>query len=216
MKTRKIAKKLVTNYNRRVARNNKAFEALKPWEKRVAIARDVLAQIRTKRLVPTEGVWLAASHGNLLTKALAKKNPELQEVLGKVKQCDGCALGGMFMCAVEKADQLKLDKLETVQCYNQQVKRFHEYCELEDTIVEEDAFRYLKKFFSVEQLNLIEATFQRNKGACFDERACLFAREETDPAERMRLIMENIIKNNGKFRIEQQPAARYVTPGFVE
>lgn len=53
-------------------------------EMRVKIAQDVLAQIRAKKIVPTEGVYLFAPD--------AKTAPEL-----KKSQCEACAIGSMFM-----------------------------------------------------------------------------------------------------------------------
>lgn len=219
--SKKVAKKLVTNHNKQVARDNKMFMALKPAEKRVAIARDVLAQIRLKRLIPTIGVWLAGKDtGALFTKKDVKENPELQSLLATKKECTGCAMGGMFMCAVEMADNLKLDALSEVKEYQKNVKRAHPedrvYCGFDTATVDgDDAFDYLRKFFSMAQLEAIESAFERGGGSCHDEEAMDFVDDEEDPSERMRLIMENVIKNKGRFVPSQKPVRRYVTPGFM-
>jgi len=219
--SKKVAKKLVINHNKQVARDNKVFMALKPAEKRVAIARDVLAQIRLKRLIPTTGVWLAGKDESpLFTKADIKRNPELQSLLATKKECTGCALGGMFMCAVEVADKLKLNELEKVKEYQRDLSEespaYKKYVELESgTVATDDAFKYLRNFFSQEQLDDIECAFEQGGGHSTYSDAADFAPEEENPSERMRLIMENIIVNKGNFVYTKQPEQRYVTPGFV-
>lgn len=216
--SKKATKKTVANHNRRVARANKAFEALSPADKRVAIARDVLAQLSTKRLVPRTGVWLAgANMEKLYTKSDVDKNPELQSLLATKKECTGCALGGMFLCAVEAADDLKLGELSDVKNYQRQMKLSPEkrvYSYIDGGVEGEDAFKYLRKFFSQAQLEAIESAFERGNGSETHESAA-FADDEERSSERMRLIMENIIANKGTFKWGREPELRYVTPGFV-
>src|ERR1700722_17951755 len=107
-------RKQVRRSNESVRRQNKWFASLKPAEKRVAIARDVLAQLRLGKLKATVGIWLGNSENTddsallLGNDAQKKQNMELQSVLNNIKSCDGCALGGLFMCAVKKADKLKV------------------------------------------------------------------------------------------------------------
>lgn len=219
--TKKVAKKLVSNHNRQIARNNKKFEKLSPAEKRVAIARDVLEQIRIKRLIPTAGFWLAGKNNTaLFTKADVEKNPEMQTIFANKKECIGCAVGGMFMCAVEMADKLKLDELNQVKNYQSNLANAADsekkYYKLTTGCIEdEDAFKYLGRFFHLNQLNMIECAFEQGTGAYYNADAAKFAQHEDNPSERMRLIMENIIKNNGVFRYNQEPVIHYSTPGFV-
>jgi len=217
------AKKLVQNSNRRIREANKKFEALTPSEKRVAIARDVLAQIHLKRLVPTAGVWLDAAHWRgLFTKNQVKKDAELRDILKGTKQCEGCALGGMFMCAVERADKLKLSELESGVMYNQEVENAKEngdtidHITLDDSAISEsDAFTYLGRFFSRAQLDLIESCFELNCGTSYTDVGDDFCPDEGDASERMRLVMENIVVNKGRFMPEKQPVCHWTTPGFV-
>jgi hypothetical protein len=218
--SKKSAKKMVEQHNRQVARANKAFEALSPAEKRISIARDVIAQLATKRLVATSGLWLAGKdESNLFNENQVEKNLELQEVLAKTKECTGCALGGMFMCAVKQADKLKLDELECVKEFKIEQKRKPECAELgRDGLIEMvDAFRYLRRFFSKSQLEMIETAFEQNAGACHAEGtgAGDFAVNVKEPSDRMRLIMENVIVNKGRFVPSKEPIQAWVTPGFV-
>jgi hypothetical protein len=198
------AKKLVKATNRRITRDNKAFEKMTLPEKRVQIARDVLAQLASKRLKAESGVWLEGKGGkNLFTKADIKADAELSDILSKTKECSGCALGGMFMCSVERADNLKIGKLEAVR-----------ESDSDHTIAEDDAFSYLKKFFTKTQLDMIESAFERGGGACYHSEGSEFVMDIDDPQTRMRLIMENIIANKGTFRPNKAPVAVWTTPGF--
>lgn len=200
------AKKQLKNLNRRIARANKTFEKLTPAQKRVQIARDVLAQLKSKRLIAANGIWLDSTPfgaGTLFTASQLKKNLELQEVLKKRKQCSGCAMGGLFMCAVERANKLKLKDIMDSD-------NDDEYA-----ISGTNTFNYLSKFFEGEQLAEIETAFERGQGAHRGSSdAISFAQEEEDPGERMRLIMENIIINDGEFLPDQDLKIKYITIGF--
>lgn len=214
---KKSVKKIVSQHNRQVTRENKAFQALSPAEKRVYIARDVLAQIASKKLVPTIGIWLSGKGRDLFTEKDLNKDPELQDILKKTKQCEGCAIGGMFMCAVQTADQLKLSKLEGVKNFKEdQEDNPGQYHYLDNDIDQRDAFNYLKKFFSSNQLAMIETAFERGGGAYHaHDGSADFVTSITGASERMKLIMQNIIVNKGTFRPEKKPVQVWVIPGFV-
>lgn len=212
--TKKVAKKsvskLVKSLNKKIAKDNLEFQKLSPAEKRVQIARDVLAQLASKRLIARGRTWLRQPEKDMLLEtktALKNKDVELQTVLSGLKKCEGCALGGMFMCAVERADNLKISQLINFDTVERNK---------EDLIVEgDDAFSYLGKFFSRNQLDLIESAFERGNGASSETRSENFVYNIDDPSERMRLIMENIIANNGTFNYKKKPVYVLVTPGFT-
>ena len=212
---KKSVKKIVSQHNRRVTRENKAFQALSPAEKRVYIARDVLAQIALKKLVPSIGMWLT-SDKPLYTEKDVAKDVELQDILKRTKQCEGCAIGGMFMCAVQTANQLKLSNLEGVKIFKEDQEDSPFYAHLDTDIEYEDAFKYLSKFFSHDQLEMIETAFEKDAGACHaGDDSATFVTEINDPSVRMELIMQNIIVNKGTFKPEKKPTQVWVIPGFV-
>lgn len=242
MKSKKVAtkkpskaellKKSVAASNRRIAADNKAFQKMTPAEKRVQIARDVLSQLATKRLFAVSGTWLTGAEGReLFDESDLKKDPELQQILKKTKTCDGCALGGLFLCAVERANKLKISELSCVvpnlESDTGELIIVGGFGALPD---EDDTFKYLKKFFTKSQLDLIEYTFEEGNGAVHDfcckefEQASVFftgGKEVGDKYsgltahDRMRLIMENIICNKGTFVVGKRPVMTYITPGFV-
>jgi len=198
--------KAIAKKNRRIDRDNKAFEKMSPSEKRVQIARDVLAQLAAKRLIATPGCWLAGKDEDpLFSQEDVKKDPDLQKILKSQKECTGCALGGMFMCAVERANELKISDLD---------RESRDMRVLQD----ESVFDYMEQFFSREQLNEIEAAFEQGEGFVQDgdstEEASTWLEEVDDAEERMRLIMENIVVNKGKFKLDKPPVRQWVTPGY--
>lgn len=227
-----LAKKQVKSLNRTRARQNKAFATLKPAEKRVAIAQDVLAQLTLKRFNAVAGIWLADSNdGEALLgpdQAKAKKADELQDVLAGIKECDGCALGGMFMCAVEKADKLKVNQLldfkgeddseesdDEENVYGDGVEGGEDDGESLQ-VVGEDALNYLGKFFSRAQLELIESAFEQGGGA-YGTEGEFFCEGIDDAGTRLRLIMENIVVNKGTFKpygTKNAPIQEWRTPGY--
>lgn len=245
--TKEALKKSVAAANRRVAKENKAFEKMTPSQKRMQIANDVLEQLRIKRLKAKTGVWLNTE--KFLTKKEVEKNVELQDLLKKQKSCDACAIGGMFMCAVELADKLKTSELlcgfKSGKDLPKEYKTLNGHAEdsndveVPDPGIEMfDAFSYLEKFFSKDQLRLIELAFEAGNGGVdpdsdddFDAaeyfkyedfRSDEYGEEvrETyslgDPSLRMRLLMENILANKGKFVPSKKPTFQMVwsTPGF--
>lgn len=215
------AKDSVKKVNRQIARDNEKFEAMTPTEKRVQIARDVLSQLRLKRLTAVSGVWLQGGDDSpLFENKDVEKNPELKDILAKTERCEGCALGGLFMCAVERADKIKLGELACVKEYKEEAKAYKntpEYInDVEGTMEFTDAFKYLKKFFSAHQLEMIEEAFEQGSGNCSttNDHAAGFVIDIDDEEDRMRLIMENIIVNNGLFKPEKRPVQSWTTPGL--
>ncbi len=216
----KAVNKSVNQHNARVRRENDKFNRLTRAEKRVAIARDVLAQMGTGRFVAEAGYWLTLPDAFYLieaTDAQKEKNTELQSILKKREQCQGCALGGMFMCAVERANKLKVRDLSTFEEATKEDMDEDPWY-LDNLQVEgEDTLDYLKRFFSEEQLTLIESAFEQGDGA-YGKAGADFCANVLEASDRMRVIMQNIIVNKGKFCPEQTPVMvwnTWVIPGFV-
>ena len=100
---------------REIAKREKTFKAANLQQKRVLIAKDVIAQIKLGRIVPKTGAWLRpelTATGKKLELAAAiaasdkdKERKEFddaslqEEILAgeKVKACTCCALVGMFL-----------------------------------------------------------------------------------------------------------------------
>ncbi len=128
-KTKKKATKTVVR--------KKTFKQMAPWEQRIAIARDVIAQINAKKFIATNSVY--AKIASKTCSIDSQINKSLKE--GKLT-CQVCALGSLMMSHVNKTNHLTLRQLRDTE---------DEYELSKDR---------LKGIFSVDQLNLIELAFE--------------------------------------------------------
>jgi hypothetical protein len=179
---------------------------------RVTIAKDVLAQIAARRYRPQIGSWVddyklggldgyvdskfyKAHETEAQSKKSGKNNCDIKvnakEYLNKVTTCSVCALGAIFMSQVNTCGDVVFS---------------------EDSASPFDVFEDLhtsplKKYFSVNQLMLIEGCFEGSSGAHECDITDGDARLLTEayvftyktPTPRMVAIMTNIIRNKGNF-----------------
>jgi len=159
-------------------------------EKRVAIAKDVISKLNKKRYEAEQGVYCAAK--DIIWPE--DEHTEIQTML-KGKKCNVCALGSLFVSAIDKYDKLMFDD-PTFDGINSR----------NDT--------YLKRFFSGPQLDLMESAFERDHMGVdsYDytptkTAAVAFGCRYDFPDARLRAIMNNVIRNDGKF-IPPKPTKR--------
>ena len=181
----------------------------------VKIARDVLAQLRLKRLIATNRDYCTVNNLD----EVAINDPDNLAYVGdmsfqKVFQenkgitCNVCALGGLFVSLVHLENQENVGAVDATQ-FNVIVDR-------------------LGNIFHPRDLYLAEYIFER--GECgglddrIDEEGCVFTddglkllfsedelkqaaaygRKYKDNNARMRIIMLNIIRNNGRLVVPQR------------
>lgn len=193
-----------------VALRNRRFKAATAAKKRVLIAEDVIAQVKAGRFKPKSGSWVQPldrkGYDIDMQPGLTKFDEEdsVRELFldGSIPKCECCALGAMFMsCTL-------YNNKTTVEDFDEEVGwRF-------DDLVMEGGFKNgLTKFFSKDQLQLIESAFEGNMGAFVldeedeysgtgiapGEKTKVWMDELRDDKKRLVRIMENIIKNKGKF-----------------
>lgn len=192
------------------------FENMSKRRQRIEIAKDVLAQLLSGFLVPKTGVYL-----NLDFEFPVPNSSQLQAVLENVPSCTVCGIGGVFVCAVRKANDIMVSSIRSDWDSSYEIEARGEG--IKD---------YLARFFSPTQVLQIEQAFERwtlsgrdnyrpneygviqhqNRGG----KAGHFAGDIPDAGTRMRLIMENIVANNGTFRPSIRPVQKtvYITPGY--
>lgn len=230
--TVEVAKKLVEIKNKETDKRNKAFAKLKPSEQRVAIALDVLGQIKLKRIVARSKVWVRPDgNSESFSNADLKENKELADIYGKAKSCDACALGAMFVCAVQVNDNLKVCDIEHIKTgKDYEGEKLDPYANKQIHL--HDIEKYLGNFFSKKHLRLIEVAYESGDGgyevsendyetdddldALNFFKCCDDFEYDVDDHDRMRLIMENIVVNKGKFTPSKRPQLKAFTPGFDE
>jgi hypothetical protein len=195
-----------------IADRNARFTGLTPAEQRIAIAKDVLNQLKQRKLRANAGRYLAyagVDHDSAKEHELMLR--PAQEALDNLPTCKVCALGAAFVVAGQLFDQLPDERAGVVLG-----------CATDGGC--EDG--YLNRFFSQEQLGMIEAAFERDRshynrrmavvhrmvedGSWYDQRATdardFGLRYDLD-GNRMRAIFLNIVGNEGTFR--PNPLATY-------
>lgn len=180
---------------------NSYFNSLSPADKRVAIAKDVLEQIKLKRLSALSGTYF-----NLSTDLDEDKS--IQANLNKV-ECQACALGSMMFSHIKYNNECSVAEGEDID--SRYIKgKLHNYFDESQLVLIETAFEQWKDNYNFDDeanelyvgdgahsgdfltdLDLGEEDLDR-AGAYFDEY------EFTDE-ERLVKIMKNIVKNKGTF-----------------
>lgn len=170
-------------------------------EIRVMIAKDVLAQLKSKAYCAMQGCWVEdkklGGFDDYCTVQFEKdenvKAVSASEYVGKLKACKVCALGSIFVSQVRIGDDFKLSDVQNAY----------------------DVFEWLeksplKRYFSVDQLELLEACFEGCNGMYGESMdranellANAYASEFPQDKDRLTAIMKNIVRNNGKFIPEQ-------------
>jgi hypothetical protein len=209
MKTKKK-----TSAKQEIARRNRKFKAASVAEKRVMIAQDVIAQVKAGRFKAASGSWVTPirRNGLILQTEKFRDNDSVQKLFleGDIPKCECCALGAMFMSCTLYNNKTTAKELDEVGF------------EFEDLVEYGGFTNGLSKFFSKDQLKLIESAFEGNTGAFSLEQAdweeagwmdrlpddkkplpgdksAGWMNRLPDDKKRLVAIMENIIKNKGKF-----------------
>jgi hypothetical protein len=180
-------------------------------EKRVEIAKDVLKQIKANKYKPTSGIWVSDADGNevndLIYRARDKdwdapvdlKKDVVCQLNGK---CDVCALGSLFVSAIDKFNHTKLNP----------------NCSVDFTEHQDSDYNPLLKWFSAKQLLLIESTFEGGHGGWAENAVDVLSNKKLfywcnviqpaiynycnkypDATSRLKAIMNNIVRNKGTF-----------------
>src|SRR5688500_3784648 len=129
-----------TSHSKQVEKDNKAFKKMNADRKRVAIARDVLKHLATKRFQATQRIYLLDKNAEEEIYA-PSVDAQVCEVLKKVDKCSVCALGALFVATVEKANAL------TVSEFNNEENCGHDGSLLSSRT---NISKYLSKYFDDE------------------------------------------------------------------
>lgn len=177
---------------KRVSDRNRRFRKLSPDKQRVRIAKDVIVQLKDGRLRSWRGQYFSPS--DLSRWGSVDRSTQLHVAFEEQPGCRVCALGATFVCAVKRANALRLSD-GTINGGASDTQRFMR--------------SYLGSWFSVEQLGLIEVAFEGTPRFAADgtdedlvSAATAFYRmhwRDDSSMPTMVAIMENIIRNGGRF-----------------
>lgn len=122
-------------------------------KKRVAIAQDVIAQINGHLYTVRQMVYVQFAKTGLRDRSLIRKGGDLQKMLPKLvsksKPCGVCGLGSMFISAVRLYDQVDMKDVRSVYSFPHDIQH-------------EKLRKVLSKWFTLDELALIEACFERD------------------------------------------------------
>lgn len=176
------------------------FHKLKKSERAVAVAKDVLKHLDTLRM--TQGDYLSGTL-KLPAEQIGKIDAGTQmQTLCDVatERCRVCAIGACFLSHVRLFNEVSLGDVLGRQMFEYR-KADAEY--LPFSIVDTVMRRYLDDYFGRQNLQLIEAAFERCTGYAYGHHqaydAVEFGAKFALATNRMQAIMENVIANNGTF-----------------
>lgn len=180
---------------KRIKDRNYRFKKMSPERQRVTIAKDVIALLLAEEITAKKGVYMELDNGietkfwpdGGLSAPLDKTGKvQLHKLIESSETCDVCGIGACFVAAVRRADNLQVKDL-----------RFSG----DDGAMR----RYLQQWFSLDQISLIEAAFEKkfvyyagnNTQKGF--RAEDFGKDYAEDGPRLQAIFQNIVDNDGEF-----------------
>lgn len=208
----------IANFRAKVKKSNAVFKKSSKASKRVQIAKDVLEQLKLKRMHAERGMYFEVkvkgwdqdrSWGQALENkddfksrnSSLPKDTQVQDALFGIPSCNVCALGAVFTATVERCDKLKVSDLNFLHDSGSTVH-----------FSSGEMHKYLISYFSREQLVLIEDAFEGapvqddedGTYGCQTEsplrrKAEKFNKGARSDTKRLERIMNNIVKNNGTF-----------------
>lgn len=217
-RTLKRTRSSINRHNRRVRQKNEIFEKMTKAEKRAQLARDVIAQVAARKLVAMSGTWLSrvedgAQRQPLLRRTLVAGGEiddalQMNKLLPQIEQCNACAVGALLYCTVMRANALTVGEIR-------------QHGETADMIITEfEKIKvYLGGYFSDNQLNMMEAAFEKrhspgDQTKSVTRAGCMFLarthtaeygwewidRDNADDETRLVVIMQNVADNGGTFK----------------
>ena len=190
--------------------------------KRLAIARDVLAQLKLKRYKSTPGTYLHINDvpdidtidPNVSIQELFKTQPDVS--------CEVCALGACFMSLINLDNKVNVGQFCTEEELDYNSRK---YLDADFDLMHER----LGKYFPGHMLALIESAFEMREMGTSDtdprfarfyeaydlipehlyQPAIVWGKRYKNSNERLKAIMQNIVRNGGDFIVPKKLVAKY-------
>jgi len=164
------------------------FNKLSKAAQRVAIAQDAIRQIKANKYYISTGRWVDVAVE--ASDAVESGMPDIDQqallyglpAVPRKITCTCCAGGAAFLSSIRLADKAVIQggAVETL----------------------EEAADQLKRYFSQDQIDLIEEAFEKGGGYCHTDKGdgVAFGLDYKDATERALAIFKNIVKNKGEFK----------------
>ncbi len=126
-----------------------------PSERRVLLAKDVLAHLKAKRIKPTDGLFMRMFVDEATSETYSLDNKiQLHKLLNKgVEPCEVCADGALIYAAAMRFNKMT-DRDVDMNLYDNEI-----------SADPEPFMNMLKKWFGEKQSALIDIAFEAGKGA---------------------------------------------------
>lgn len=194
-----------TTLSEEFKKRNATFTTATPQQRRILIAQDVLDQLKAEKITACCGQWADI----YLPKEVAVNSQICSILETEGVSCEACALGAMTLSEIRQMDNLTVnDVLKRSDATAYYISLPHD-----------DVEKRLEDYFEKYQLVLIELAFERGDGAYlidegldkdnYDEGCIVWTQERSaavdfghrydNNADRLIMIMTNIVKNNGTF-----------------
>lgn len=191
---------ILKKINKKIEIRNKIFETASKTEKRILIAKDIMAQIKSKKFKAVCGIYTETSDACVKAEDLDSTSLQVGLEVSNVI-CECCAKGAIVLSKIRFANEVDIYK----------------NIERNPTIYNDPA--KIKDIFSIKQLDLMESAFEvedykRLANEEINERltrlttlvfskkqikAIKFGSKFKNANDRLIAIMENVIKNKGAF-----------------
>jgi hypothetical protein len=185
--------------NKIIEKRNAKFNSMTDKQKRVAIAKDVLASIKVRKFKIQQGTYCALSFDNKIN---TDEELNLQELMinNKIQSCKVCAIGSIFMSRVSLGNDYNINP--------------NAHYEGETNIDDDEMLYSLVGIFSERQLRLMEYIFEgyditgyfngEDEYDQFHDMLKSFSKKYRTPTAKLKAIMENVISNDGEFIITKE------------
>ena len=174
-------------------KKNAEFNALSPMKKRVAVAQDVLLQLKIGKFKAGDGYGTAKMRGRKLDHYDPLDIGDLQTNLIAGMECVGCAKGACLISRARLGDKVTMENIDSI---------------------EDNAHKVSYEIFGERCADLIEALYEGwrhpedwssglsgHEERAFDDYKRLLPVRGGKPRERMEAIYQNIVDNKGKLKL---------------
>lgn len=178
-----------------IENKNRLFAKMSPAQRRVAIAEDVLAQIKARKYTIEQGTYVELKDSFRIDDA----NVEIADVV-KTTGCNVCARGAAFVSACNVFNNCSIADLKEGKV-GQSIENISGF------------EKYEKKFWTQRQLGILETFFEsinngQNIYGYASEKdtvaAAFWAATFDSPEKGLIAIMKNIITNKGDIKIPKE------------
>lgn len=176
---------------RRIKDRNRRFSKLNLVGQRIAIAKDVIAQLIVKKFRATPGTYV-----RFKLPSVSNLEQQFNETMEAVPKCEVCGVGGMFISAVRCYNDITVKEALGSSIYSPLIS-------LNSPVMRD----YLARWFSNKQVGLVESAFEQQArfavetGSSHNEAmdAAYFGTRFIKANDRLIAICKNIISHKGKF-----------------